>query len=128
VVPVPEARNGCTELHWCIWHLHRASDAIISDSLRFASSAVSHYAPHTRSVSFPRIYICISYNFIQFHTICSMFPQTVEEYKRVVENLTQVQAWKPPNRRTRSKYDLFMSAIFSVRRSLFMAMIWYSKY
>lgn len=54
-----------------------------------------------------------------FHTICNMFPQIVEEYTRVVENLKLVQVWKPC-----SKYGLFMSAIFIVQRSLFMAMIW----
>ena len=31
--------------------------------LRFASSVVSHYAPHTRSITVPRIHVCISHNF-----------------------------------------------------------------
>jgi hypothetical protein len=78
MVTAPEARNGYTELYWCMWHLHRASNAILNCHLRFASSVVSHF-PHTRDLSIFHVFLSA------FHTICGIFLQIVEEQKCVVE-------------------------------------------
>jgi len=65
MVTVPEARNGYTELHWCIWHLHRASDAIISGRLRFCLIGCFSLCPSYSVCQFST-YSCL--HFIQFAT------------------------------------------------------------